>query len=196
MSYGEGIGRNVRRAGGCLLAADVGWVLRLRGAGGGMLVIGAVCVNAVSGESGVVGSERRGGCSSLVSLVRNVTRAANPNAVTRLGAPLYNDASMATTQTPRINTSAAFIFERASCAARAFSLFLKKNCCVGLKRVMVYCRYSVSEKLSLVLFTALLVMGLVSTFHKLQNEKTPVIIARCVILTLLVPIQFAILLDH
>ena len=60
----------------------------------------------------------------------------------------------------------------------------------------MFCRYSVSEKLSLVLFTALLVMGLISTFRKLQNEKTPVIIARCVILTLLVPLQLAVLLQH
>ena len=60
----------------------------------------------------------------------------------------------------------------------------------------MFCRYSVSEKLSLVLFTALLVMGLISTFRKLQNEKTPQIIVRSAILALLVPLQIVVLLEH
>ena len=64
------------------------------------------------------------------------------------------------------------------------------------KKERMFCRYSVSEKLSLVLFTALLVMGLISTFRKLQNEKTPQIIVRSAILALLVPLQIVVLLEH
>ena len=60
----------------------------------------------------------------------------------------------------------------------------------------MFYKYSNLEKLNLVLFTALLVMGLLSSMQKLGKEQTPTTVTRTAIIALLVPIQFAILVQH
>ena len=59
----------------------------------------------------------------------------------------------------------------------------------------MYGRYTFAEKLSLVLFTALLVMGLLSTLHKI-DQLNGVGITRLIILVALVPLQVVILLQN